>query len=136
MDDPRLQEFFANPQFPQQRRYEAIRAAVIERQPLQEVAKRFGFAYGTLRNLISQFRTCIRHGQIPPFSLGVPMEDRQPILLDLAPTNPPSPTVAYSPWTVHVPFIRAWRGSSCSCHCRRNLALTALFTRPVIPVPK
>jgi hypothetical protein len=69
MDDPRFQQFFLNPDLPQQRRYEAIRAVVIEEQSLQAVAQRFGFAYGTLRNLVGQFRASIRQEQTPPFLL-------------------------------------------------------------------
>lgn len=53
-DDPR-RRFFLQPHDPTQRRYEAIRAVVIEGLPIQQAAERFGFAYGTLRNLLSQF---------------------------------------------------------------------------------
>jgi hypothetical protein len=68
MDDSRSQEFFLNPVHPQQRRYEAIRAVLIDHQPLQTVAQRFGFSYGTLRNLLAQFHRQIQDGQTPPFS--------------------------------------------------------------------
>ena len=50
MDDPRFQQFFVDPQHTPQRRYEAIRAVLLEGQPLQGAAARFGFAYGTLTN--------------------------------------------------------------------------------------
>ena len=63
MDDPRCQQFFVEPQLTPQRHYEAIRAVVIEGQPLQDVAARFGFAYGTLRNVVAQFHACIRQVQ-------------------------------------------------------------------------
>jgi hypothetical protein len=69
MDDPQFLQFFTDPLLPQQRRYEAIRAVIIEGQPLPAAAARFGFAYGTLRNLVAQFRSCIRQGRTPPFSL-------------------------------------------------------------------
>ena len=67
MDDNLSRQFFLDPQTPGQRRYEALRAVVVERQPLTEVARRFGFAYGTLRNLVSQFHGQCRGGQVPPF---------------------------------------------------------------------
>jgi hypothetical protein len=38
MDDPRFQHFFADPQSSQQRRYEAIRAVVIEEQAWLETS--------------------------------------------------------------------------------------------------
>ena len=60
-------QFFLDPQAPVQRRYEAIRAVVVERQPLTEVARRFGYAYGTLRNLVAQFHGQCRGEQVPPF---------------------------------------------------------------------
>src|ERR1022692_4208679 len=69
MDDPRFQQFFVDPQQTLQWRYEAIRAVILEGQPLPVAAAHFGFAYGTLRNLVAQFRACIRLGRTPPFSL-------------------------------------------------------------------
>lgn len=60
-------QFFLDPQTPAQRRYEAIRAVVVERQPLSQAAERFGYAYGTLRNLVSHFHGQCRAGQISPF---------------------------------------------------------------------
>jgi hypothetical protein len=68
MDDPRCQQFFCEPHSTQQRRYEAIRAVVIEGRSPQAIAARFGFAYGTLRNLVVQFHADIRQGRTPPFS--------------------------------------------------------------------
>jgi hypothetical protein len=100
MDDPRFQQFFLNPDLPQQRRYEAIRAIVIEEQPLQAVAQRFGFAYGTLRNLVGQFRASIRQKLTPPFLLLLHADDlRVPSARkgELAPIGPPSPTADCSP---------------------------------------
>jgi hypothetical protein len=69
MDDPRFQQFFVDPQLTPHRHYEAIRALILEGQPLPAVAARFGFAYGTLRNLVTQFRASIRQRRTPPFSL-------------------------------------------------------------------
>ena len=68
MDDPRCRQFFLQPDLTQQKRYEAVRAVVVDKQPLLDVARRFGFAHGSLRNLVSQFYGQIRAGQTPPFS--------------------------------------------------------------------
>jgi hypothetical protein len=38
-------QFFLDPPTPAQRRYEAIRAVIVERQSLNQVARRFGYAY-------------------------------------------------------------------------------------------
>ena len=77
MDDSLGRHFFLDPQAPLQRRYEALRAVVLERQPLTEVARRFGYAYGTLRNLVAQFRGQCRAAQVPPFLPRRPVDDRQ-----------------------------------------------------------
>jgi hypothetical protein len=68
MDDQRCQQFFREPDQPLQRRYEALRAFFLERRPLPEIARQFGFAHGTLRNLVCQFRAHCQTGQVPPFS--------------------------------------------------------------------
>ena len=67
MDDSLSRQFFLDPQALLQRRYEAIRAVVVERQPLTEVARRFGYAYGTLRNQLTQFRGQCQAENVPPF---------------------------------------------------------------------
>ena len=47
---------FLNPQNNAHTRYETLRAAFVDKLPLRDVAKRFGFSYGTVRNLCSEFR--------------------------------------------------------------------------------
>jgi hypothetical protein len=51
VDDLRCEQFFRQPQQLQQRRYEALRAFFLERRPLPDIARQFGLAHGTLRNL-------------------------------------------------------------------------------------
>lgn len=133
MDDPRFQQFFADPQVPQQRRYEAIRAVVIEDQPLQATATRFGFAYGTLRNLVAQFRAGIRQGRTPPFSLrshadGPPANQRR-----LGPISQRSPIADCWRWIDRAPSARALPGSSCSCRCSPSSAWITWFATQAIP---
>jgi hypothetical protein len=139
MDDPRFQQFFLNPDLPQQRRYEAIRAVVIEEQPLQTVAQRFGFAYGTLRNLVGQFRASIRQEQTPPFLLLLHADDlRVPLQTkwELAPIGPPSPTADCSHWTENALSARALPGCSCSSRYWLNWASINSSNRPVIRAPE
>jgi hypothetical protein len=68
MDDSRCLDFFLQPNQRLHRRYEALRAVFVERRPLQEVARHFGYGYGSLRNLIVNFRKQCRDDDLPPFS--------------------------------------------------------------------
>lgn len=132
MDDPRWQQFFSDPQAAPQRRYEAIRAVTIDQQPMAEVAERFGLTYGTVRNLVSQFRACIRQGRTPPFS--------PPRRADDPPTQPPSRARISPP--ARMPdccrliaislCARAWLDSSCFCLCSLSSASIASCARPAI----
>ena len=133
MDDPRFQQFFANPQLPQQCRYEAIRAVVFDGQSLQTVATRFGLAYGTLRNLVSQFRAGIRQGRTPPFSLPFRAAGPRANHRNLAPNNPPLPIADCSLSNAIDPFARASPDYSCSCLSSLNSASIAWCATPAIP---
>jgi hypothetical protein len=68
MDETLCEAFFGQPSHPLQRRYEALRAVFLEHRPVPEVATQFGYTYGSLRNLMTQFRDQCRRGQPPPFS--------------------------------------------------------------------
>jgi Helix-turn-helix domain len=68
MDDTTCRAFFAHPATSLHRRFEALRAVFLDHRPLTEIAVQFGYRYGTLRNLVAQFRAQGRTGQIPPFS--------------------------------------------------------------------
>ena len=68
MDDSCCHDFFAHPTPTLHRRYEALRAVFLDHRPLTEIARQFGYRYGTLRNLVAQFRAQCRTGRIPPFS--------------------------------------------------------------------
>ena len=133
MDDPRLLQFFVDPQQAPQRRYEAIRAAVVDKQPLQAVAERFGFAYGTVRNLVAQFRACIREGRTPPFSWGRRADGPLVVPPMHAPIRPPSPTVDCSLSIACRLCARAWPGSSCSCRWSPSSASIASCALRAIP---
>jgi hypothetical protein len=69
MDDPRCCQFFLQPKQTFHRRYEALRACVVDDQPLAEVADRFGYRPSSLKSMLCRFRAACRHGGPPPFSL-------------------------------------------------------------------
>ena len=50
-------EFFAEPTDPTQRRYEALRAYLLESRPAAEVANAFGYTVETLNSLVRDFRS-------------------------------------------------------------------------------
>jgi hypothetical protein len=97
MDDQRCQQFFLEPCQPQQGHYEALRAFFLDRRPLPDIARQFGFAHGTLRNLVSQFRARCQAGHVPPFSLHLRADAPArptPSTPDRAPKSQPSPIAA------------------------------------------
>ena len=53
MDDSFCHDFFAHPTPTLHRRYEALRAVFLDHRPLTEIARQFGYRYGTLRNLVA-----------------------------------------------------------------------------------
>ncbi|HET6874769.1 MAG TPA: hypothetical protein VFH70_08330 [Acidimicrobiales bacterium] len=63
-DDSR---FFLAPEQTFHRRYEALRALVVDGEPVDRVAARFGYKTSALRSLISRFRADRRRGVTPPF---------------------------------------------------------------------
>lgn len=137
MDDLDCQRFFLQPNDPRQRRYEALRAVVVDKQNVAEVAQRLGFAYGSLRNLVSGFRAQIERGQTPPFS-DLFRSRFNPT------TNPPGPfpTSRWSPiaetscLAPHVNCAHAPRGCSCFCLCSLNSTSIASSNKPAIPARK
>lgn len=56
MDDAVCHAFFAQPTNPYHRRYEALRAVLVEGRAAKEVAAYFGMAYSSLRQLLCEFR--------------------------------------------------------------------------------
>lgn len=61
MDDTQCREFFSQPTNPYHRRYEALRAVFVEGRPQKEVAEEFGYQYGSLRQLVYEFRQHCRN---------------------------------------------------------------------------
>ena len=97
MDDSLCQDFFLRPTLTAQRHYEALHAYFVHHQPLAEIAETFGFAYGTLRNLVAAFRTQCSAGQVPPFSSSRRADDPGcPLLGYLRNPIPPSAPISAS----------------------------------------
>src|SRR4051794_40516828 len=67
MDDQPCRDFFLRPRSTSHRRYEALRACLIEGRPPAEVAIQFGYKPAALRVLISRFRHDVRGQPTPPF---------------------------------------------------------------------
>ena len=68
MDDTRSRQFFLDADSTTyHRQYEALRAIFVDGLPQNEVAARYRFTHGSMRQLVHQFRTAIRSNSPPPF---------------------------------------------------------------------
>ena len=56
MDDTAYQAFFTQPTQTYHCRYEALRAVFVEGRSQKDVAEEFGFTYGSMRQLVFEFR--------------------------------------------------------------------------------
>lgn len=121
MDDSLCLPFFQHPSQTLHRRYEALRAFFVDHRPLPEIAAAFGYSYGAVRNLVTEFRAQCRAGQVPPFS---PHR-----FADGHATTAPAPqsrscrrsrTAGSSPGVPDNAGARAWPASSSSCPCWPN----------------
>src|SRR5260221_11189553 len=56
--------YFTEPALASQRRYEALRAYIIEEMPAAQVADRFGYSTAS----VMQMATLLRRGKQPPFA--------------------------------------------------------------------
>jgi hypothetical protein len=95
MDDQLGRRFFLDPDSTTQRRYEALRAYFVERQPVTEIAANWGYKPASLNAMVSAFRSQCRDGRVPPFSsptAAVGLPPRSTAKTVTAPTYPPSPT--------------------------------------------
>lgn len=68
MDATRCRRFFLDADSATyHRRYEALRAFFVDGLPQNEVADKYGYTHGSMRQLVHQFRTAIRSDSPPPF---------------------------------------------------------------------
>ena len=65
MDDTAERRYFTHPTQTYQRRYEALRAVMVDDRSQKEVAEAFGFQRRTLRQLVYEFRQYCHSGQEP-----------------------------------------------------------------------
>lgn len=67
MDGSELRDWFTGANDPAHRKYEALRAVIVDDEPAVDVADRTGIPYGTLRNWLSELRQVHARGEPPPF---------------------------------------------------------------------
>jgi hypothetical protein len=67
MDAQPCRRFFLEPNLTFHRRYEALRAFVVDNRPAAEIAAQFGYKLTAFNVMISRFRAQVRQGQVPPF---------------------------------------------------------------------
>ena len=77
MEAMAYQQYFLQPLDVWQRRYEAVRAVVVDGEPMPDVAQRFAVTHGTVRNWVSEFRRDLDAGRRPPFSECATVIDRR-----------------------------------------------------------
>ena len=70
MDDTAFRHYFTQPADPSQRRYEALRAVIVDGLSRKQAAEAFGFQHRTMRQMMYEFRRSVaadgRTG-VPPF---------------------------------------------------------------------
>src|SRR2546421_10334352 len=59
-------EFFSGPSDPTQRRYEALRASLVEGRPAAELAEAFGYATDSVHDMVAEFRAGRRDFFVQP----------------------------------------------------------------------
>jgi hypothetical protein len=68
MDAARCRRFFLDADSATyHRQYEALRAFFIDGLSQNDVADKYGYTHGSMRQLVHQFRTAIRSDSHPPF---------------------------------------------------------------------
>jgi hypothetical protein len=56
MDDTAFRQYFTQPTHPSHRRYEALRAVIVDGLSQKQAAEVFGFEHRTLRQMMYEFR--------------------------------------------------------------------------------
>jgi hypothetical protein len=135
MNDTAIQDFFLRPTQSLHRQYEALRAVFVAQQPLADVAQQFGYRYGSLRNLVSDFRARWRAGQAPPFSaphFADGLRDRTPRHRSASRSERPLRTAGNWLSPQGGAYAPASLASFSSCRCWHVCASTRWWLRPVI----
>jgi len=67
MEGSQDRRFFLEPEQTVHRRYEALRSVIVDDEPIDRVAERFGYRLSAMRSMVSRFRADRRRGVTPPF---------------------------------------------------------------------
>ena len=68
MDDTHCRRFFLDADSATyHRQYEALRAIFVDGLPQNDVADKYGYTHGSMRQPVHQFRAALRSGSPPPF---------------------------------------------------------------------
>ncbi|MBL8797286.1 MAG: hypothetical protein JNM56_25515 [Planctomycetia bacterium] len=136
MDDSLCLPFFRQPTQTLHRRYEALRAFFVDHRPLPEIATAFGYRYGTLRNLVTEFRAQCRADQVPPFSPH-PAGDGQSTTIPAQRSLTCRRSLTAGNWSGvrDNAGARASPESSSSCPCWPSSVSLTWSPKPVTPVP-
>jgi hypothetical protein len=59
MDDTAVRRFFTHPTQTYHRRYEALRAVMVDGRSQKDAARAFGYEYGSFRLLVHEFRQSV-----------------------------------------------------------------------------
>lgn len=135
MDDPAVRRYFTRPTHVYHRRYEALRAVIVEGRSQQEVAEELGFQYHSLRQLVYEFRRSFEAGHTaidsPFFATSVGDRARRS---RTNPRNRPSPIdrLWCFPARNRYGFEHERRGFSCFCRYWPNWDSTRWFARQAI----
>jgi hypothetical protein len=71
MDDTSCRRYFLEADSATyQRQYEALRAVFVDGLAQDDVAEKYGYTHGSMRQLVHGFRTAMRSGSPPPFFKG------------------------------------------------------------------
>jgi hypothetical protein len=95
MDLARCRQFFLDADSATyHRQYEALRAIFVDGLPQNDVADKYGYTHGSMRQLVHQFRAAIRSDSPPPFSRNRGSGDRRTSMPTARPSRqrPPLPT--------------------------------------------
>jgi len=125
--------YFVQPREASHRRYEALRAVVVDEQPMKEVADRFGVSYGTVRNWAAEFRRQQDAGQAPPFSRHHCVDVLRPMYSRLTIRSPTrkSPMFGRCRWRRDAGSSLDTRGCFYSCLCWLHCGSTVWSQRPI-----
>ena len=120
MDDTAYREFFERPTQTYHRRYEALRAVFVDQRSQKEVAGEFNFTYGSMRQLVREFRlhcnTDNESTDSPFFEMS--MSDAPSRMTTHSAIRPsPIGVNLYSPRRNHYGFEQERLVCFCSCLC-------------------